>query len=49
MDVCVMVMKLKVKFGQGSVDYHVFEYFYFTKYTWTKSKNIARKNSHFPG
>ena len=50
MDTCVRIKKLKVKFGKGSVDFHVFEYFYFTKYTHTKSKkNFARKSSRFPG
>ena len=29
-----------IKFGQGSVDFDVFEYFYFTKYTHTKSKKL---------
>ena len=43
MDICVKVMKLEVKFGQGSVDYHVFEYFYFTKYTHTKSRKLLGK------
>ena len=43
MDICVRFMKLKVKFGQGSADYRVFEYFYFTKYTYTKSKKLLGK------
>ena len=32
-----------VKFTQESVDLHVFEYIYFTKYTYTKSKKLLGK------
>ena len=38
-----------VKFAEESVDVHVFEYFYFTKYTHTKSKKLLGKVHVFLG
>ena len=46
MDICVRIKKLNVKFGKGSVDFHVFEHFYFTRYTKTKVEIVLPRKVH---